>query len=150
MTTRQKYRQNIAFSDVGDRLIEISIAVARVPETTYAETLLARRLTVLAARCSLIDSRMATNIWLVVADYYAFTLRFLGDAAHALERAASYIERDVRRTVGLLEKSRELYEQAQQYEHALRIERRLESFDLSVDWIARSRARQEQLAKKVR
>lgn len=146
-SARQRHDATIALKDMPAKLFAISDAIGAVPDSAFEEALLAKQLSAIATRCSLFDTRMAADICLIVADYNEFVLGYHNDAANALERAVQYIDsNDVRRVVGLLQQSGRLYEKGTQFDQALRVERKLEPFDLSVDWSKDSRARQCELA----
>ncbi len=145
-SVRQRYYKNIAYNEIGDSLI----SVANTIDTGSSDgNIVVRLLSALAQRYQRVDKRLTADIWLLVADYYEFVLQNHCEAAYALDKACEFIENDSRKAVLLLENSKRLYELDMRYDQALRIEQKLEGYDMSVDWVAKSRERQKELRKKL-
>jgi hypothetical protein len=132
--------------EVSYRLTMAAMSIAAGCSTTLVQQfIIARDLSTLGVKCTLFSKILACDIFLILADYYKYVLLCDSETADALERAANCIQNDTRRIVGLLQAASSLYESVGGYADALRVERRLEAFDLSFAWIEESRRRQDRL-----
>jgi hypothetical protein len=128
--------------DIAQKLRDIAAALASV---SVDGVFVGKNLCALAFLCSVHNRIIAFDLYLIAADYYYFVLKDYANAGNALERAAGCINKDVRRVVSVLERASEIYELCAVFDAAIRVEKQLETFDLSVDWIAKCRARQSAL-----
>lgn len=131
--------------DIAQKLRNIAVAISALASVSVDGVFVGKNLCALAFLCSVHNRIIAFDLYLIAADYYYFVLKDYANAGNALERAAGCINNDVRRVVSVLERASEIYETFAVYDAAIRVEEQLETFDLSVDWIAKCRARQSAL-----
>jgi hypothetical protein len=148
-SARADFTFQFRMQDVPHKLASAAVCISGgASRSIVEECIVARNLSAVALVCGIYNKILACDIFLLLADYYRYVLKYNNEAADSLERAASCVQNDIRRHVGLLQAASQIYEETGSLGNALRIEKRLEVFDLSVDWITNSRKRQAVLRAK--
>lgn len=134
--------------DIPHKLSNAAVSICATSDNFVVEYEIGKNLCAIAMLFSIYNRIFAFDIYLIAADYYYFVLKSYNDAAIALEKAANIIHNDTMRVVGVLQQASKIYEDISNYSAAIMIEKQLERFDLSVNWIEDCRKRQSELMSK--